>query len=100
MKQLFDIDLVEELGLTELPEEQQAEMIEQMGTALMQTIIARILPVLNEEDQKAFETLLETAKDMVTIQEFLSARITNFHDIVNEEVSTFKKEALDFYKRL
>lgn len=96
----LDIDLFKELGIDALPQERQDALLEQMGTVLMQTIVARMLPMLNEEDQKAFEAMFETSNDIDSVRVFLSQRIPEFHSIVQEEVATFKKEALDFYRAL
>lgn len=100
VKNILEIDLLDELGLDTLPAEKQTMLLESIADALMTTIIARMLPLLNEDDQKAFDVLLDTSKDPSDVREFLSARVPNFYDIVNEEVATFKTEALEFYKAL
>jgi hypothetical protein len=100
MNTLLDDDLFEALGLEKLPEDQREVILEQMGTTLMRAIVARLISMLNEEDQKAFETVLGASTDMDAVRVFFSEKIPNFHKIVNEEVATFKTEALAFYKAL
>ena len=99
-KNISGIDLIEALELEELPLEEQAKMLESISGAVMTAIVAKSIPILDESAQQEFNTLLDTAEDPSQVQTFLSEKIPNFQEIVNEEVSKFKEGAVDFYRGL
>ena len=82
--------LVNELGLANLSESEQAPLIEQIGQVLMQAIMLRVVPALSEEDAKSFETLVE-GKDPAAVFQFLGSKVPEFDQIVVEEVQKFKE---------
>ena len=100
MNDSLKIDLIKEFELEELPLEEQAKTLESIAGAIMTAIVARIIPMLDENSQKEFNELLDKVEDPGEIQVFLSNKIPNFQEIADEEVANFKEEALDFYKKI
>lgn len=93
-------DLLTEIGLDSLPLEEQAAMLSEMGDALMSAIMVRVVPLLDDAAKQELDTMLGGELEPVQLQTFLAAKIPNFQEIVDEEVTTFKTEAAAFYKAI
>ncbi len=81
--------LVQELGLGNLSDSEQAAMIEQIGQVLIQAVMLRVLPTLSETDAREFETLV-AGQNPAAVFEFLGTKVPNFDQIVVEEIKNFK----------
>lgn len=93
-------DLLAEIGLDKLPVEEQSAILSEMGDALMSAIMVRIVPILDDAAKQELDTLLSGELEPSKLQTFLSEKIPNFQDILDEEVNTFRTEAAAFYKAL
>jgi hypothetical protein len=93
-------DLIEEIGIDQLPLEEQAAVLEEIGDALMAGILSRAVPLLDDASKKELDTMLDSMEDASQLEAFLNSKIINFQEVVAEEVIAFRGEALDFYKAL
>ena len=93
-------DLLTEIGLDNLPLEEQATILSEMGDAIMSAIMVRVVPMLDDAAKKELDTMLGGELEPAQLQAFLSAKIPTFQAIVDEEVTTFKTEASAFYKAI
>ncbi|MGM0482416.1 MAG: DUF5663 domain-containing protein [Patescibacteria group bacterium] len=84
-------NLLEELGLEDLPEETQTRILEAMTESLLKRITLRILEELSEEDREEFEKIREE-QDAQKTENFLREKIPNYDEIVEEVSSSFKEE--------
>lgn len=97
----FKNDLIKELGLEDLPSEEQVEIVLKIGRIIQQNIILRVLDEMKEEDKDEFDKFLgEKGDDQEAITEFLRSKIPNLDDIVNEEIEKFKTEKINFLQEI
>ncbi|PIR71538.1 MAG: hypothetical protein CO145_02430 [Candidatus Nealsonbacteria bacterium CG_4_9_14_3_um_filter_37_13] len=94
-------NIIKELDIDALPEKEQEEALLRVGKIIFQSVLIRVMEKLNSEEKDQFTKLLtEKPDDEKAILDFLKSKIPNFNEIVNEEVAGFKKESLDFMKRI
>lgn len=86
-------NLIEELGLQDLPEDKKEELILKIGGLIQQNILLRILNELAEKDKDEFDKVLAEENDEKTLT-FLQSKISNFDELVKEEIAKFKEEAV------
>jgi hypothetical protein len=101
MATILQKNIIRELGLEELPEKEQEEMLLSMGRIIFQSILIRTMEELDEKSKDEFEKILsEKPNDEETILGFLQSKLPNLNEIVNDEVSKFKQESIDFMKAI
>lgn len=85
--------LVKTYNLENVPEEQQNQMLEKIGSLIFQAILIRVIPMLSEEKQEELEKILATDATPDDLLIFLAKEIPDFKNIVGEEAENFKKES-------
>ncbi|OHA84586.1 MAG: hypothetical protein A2408_02965 [Candidatus Yonathbacteria bacterium RIFOXYC1_FULL_52_10] len=75
---------VTELGLADLPQEMQDEVLAQIGENVMRGVAVAALEKLSPEDQAEFERLAGSGDEAGTLA-FLSSKIPDFNAFVAEE---------------
>ncbi|MCX6779362.1 MAG: hypothetical protein NTU97_03975 [Candidatus Magasanikbacteria bacterium] len=89
-------DVSAEIGLDKMPPEEQQETLKKIGDIIFQRVMMRMIEELSEEAKTELDKLLEEKKnDPEVMLTFLRSKISNFDDLVMEEVVGFKKEATD-----
>lgn len=76
------------LGLQGAPQEFQEEYIAEFGDVVIQSMIYRVLPDMNDEQQNVLNELLENSDSEEGIAEifaYLEQNVENFNTIVHEE---------------
>lgn len=84
-------DIFKELGLADLPQERQEEVLTAMTEAVLKRIILRLMGELSEIQKNQLEEI-GSAGDSAKISEFLAANIPNHETLIREEVASFKKD--------
>jgi len=92
-KDFLQKNLIDELGLRDLPENKKQELIMRIGDLIQQNIVLRILGELNEADKEEFDKVLAAKSPQKTLA-FLQAKLPNFEEIIKEEISKFKESAI------
>jgi transcriptional regulator of heat shock response len=101
MAEVSQRNLIRELGLEDLPEERQMEILLGIERIVQQNVILRILDELKEKDKKEFDKFLaKKGNDQEAVLKFLESRIPNLNQIVNEEIEKITKEAIEFMSKL
>jgi hypothetical protein len=96
---MIERNILEELGLDELPPEKQEETILQIGRLIYQAVLIRALDRLSEEEQRDFERLLnEHPDDEAKFTGFLEQKVPDLDRIIQEEISKFKAETAALLK--
>ncbi|MFZ5981952.1 MAG: DUF5663 domain-containing protein [Patescibacteria group bacterium] len=83
--------LIEELGLSELPIEKQAELLEKMSEAVLKRIFVETLEKLNEEDKKSYAEMVERQDSPEEVDVFLKEKIPNYEGFVQGIINEFKE---------
>lgn len=82
---LFEID--------KMPEEKQEEMINKIGKIIFQSVLLRVLPLMEEEDLQEYENLIEKGVPPDELMDFFIEKVPGFLQIVGEESESFRKDA-------
>lgn len=83
-QELRDI-LINELGIGELPDEAQDEIVGKLGEVILKSLTVAIFDKLSNDARVEFEKI--SAKgDHALIQEFLEENIPDMHSLMEEEV--------------
>lgn len=98
MQEILNQNIVEELGITSLPEPEKIKILERIGRLIYQSVIIRVLEKLNEDAQDEFERIVdihsETPEGAQVILDFLKSKVEDLDNLVAEEVASFKRESL------
>ena len=84
-------NIIKEMGLEELPEDAQEEILTKMTESVLKKIAIETLERLSDEDRDEFEKLQETAAP-AEIDSFLSSKIENYEEMLQKIVSEYKEE--------
>lgn len=97
---LLSKNLLKELGLGNLPEEDQTELMLSIGRIIQQNIIIRVLDELSDEDREEFDRLLGDNKDDGATLNFLKEKIKNLDGILEEEIKKFKQSSVELLNKI
>jgi len=84
-------NILQELGIADLPSERQEEVLTAMTEAVLKRLMLRLIGAMGEEQKKQFEEIAN-AGDQEKISQFLAANISNYETLIKEEVASFKKD--------
>ncbi len=82
--------IIEELGLSELPQEKQEELLVKIGEVVMKRIYLETMERLEKEDQEKLVDIMEKNPD--GIEAFLAEKISNYEEFVRGIVDNFRQE--------
>jgi hypothetical protein len=95
MKHLIDNNLIHTLGLDKLSIEEQEQILVDIGDVIYSSIISRAIQVMSNKDKVEFDHLLSDKPDFDKLGEFIYEHVPNIDRIAEEEISNFKKIAID-----
>lgn len=84
------MNLLEELGITSLPEEKKSELLHAMAETLGQRITLRAIEALSEEDANKLKQLADENSE--ASGQFLEEHVPNLAELVKDEIAKFKSE--------
>lgn len=90
-KKFVEKNIIDELGLSGLPEGKKIELLSQMTESVLKRITIAVLEKLSTQDAEEFEKLRES-EDPERIDKFLKEKIPNYETMVRDIISDFKNE--------
>lgn len=84
-------DIFKELGIDQLPQERQEEVLTAMTEALFKRLTLRVLEKLTEAQRQEFEALCE-AKNEEKITKFFADNVPGYETMIQEEILAFKAD--------
>ena len=85
-------NLMEELGLSNLPQAKQAQLVVKMTEAILKRIFLETMEKLDEKGREEYEKLLESGADSQKVEHFLSEKINDYDSMVQKVIDDFKEE--------
>ncbi|PIR73776.1 MAG: hypothetical protein COU40_00700 [Candidatus Moranbacteria bacterium CG10_big_fil_rev_8_21_14_0_10_35_21] len=85
-------ELLKELGLENLPQDKQEQLLVKMTETLLKRIFVETMGKLNEADQKAYVELSDRKPAPEEIEKFLTEKISGYESFVQSIIVNFKKE--------
>lgn len=90
IEELLQKDLLQGLGLENLPAGDKLNFLEETTKVVLQGIWLRILENMTDDDQDEFDAFLAKGANDEQVTEFLTKKIPNLEDLVKEEVANYK----------
>lgn len=87
-------NILQRLGLQELPEEAQITLLTKMTESVIKRIAVEVLEQLSEEDRKTLFALQEK-HELAPVEEFLKGKIPGYDGIADKVVREFTDEMRD-----
>lgn len=84
--------LIDELGLSDLPQKKQEQLVIKMTEVLLKRIFLETMEKLNDHDKEEYEKMVENKAAPEQMEEFLKSKIKNYDDMTEEIVAKFKQE--------
>ena len=94
----FNADILKIFGLENAPAQEQEKFLDMAGQTILTQVVRRIKEQLPEDKREEFFRLFETPASDEEKKVFFATYVSNFKDILFEEVTRFKKEAAEFAK--
>jgi hypothetical protein len=93
--QLLKANIIEQLGLQDLPKERQDDLIAKMSEVVDHRITDRLLERLPETAKPELDALIAKDPTSEEFDGFLQKVIPEYDQIIAEEIIVFKQEMLD-----
>ncbi|OIO47586.1 MAG: hypothetical protein AUJ32_02785 [Parcubacteria group bacterium CG1_02_40_82] len=90
-KDTIQQNIIQGLGLQDLPEETQIKLLTQMTESVLKRVTVQVLERLSEQEREEFAKLQETG-DVAKVDEFLKSKIPDYDGMVEQVVAEFKEE--------
>lgn len=84
--------IIDELGLSNLPQEKQDQLLVKMTEVVLKRIFMETMEKLNESQQKEYEKMIDEEADPEKLETFLKEKIANYDEMVARVVNNFKEE--------
>ncbi len=84
--------IVEELGLTDLPEEQKSKVLVNLLELVLKRLYMETMDKLSPEDQKELMKIIDEKGEPDRIEKFLREKISDYDEFVKKVVSDLKDE--------
>ena len=85
-------ELVEELGLSSLPQDKQEELLIKMTEVLLKRIFVETMEKLSDTDRETYEKMVDENTDPEKIGAFLKEKVYDYDGMVEKIILDFKEE--------
>lgn len=84
--------ILDEMGLNNLPQEKQEELLIKMTEVLLKRIFIETMDKLGEGNMEEYEKLVDSNASPEEIENFFQSKIPNYEKMVQKVVDDFKEE--------
>jgi hypothetical protein len=84
--------LVDDLGIANLSEEQQNEIIIKVTEVLLKRIFLETMEKLDGEAMDEYDKMVENGASAQQIEDFFKSKISNYEEMVEKVIDNFKEE--------
>ena len=84
--------IIDELGMSELPQEKQEKLLSQMTEVVLQRIFIETMQRLSEVDQEEYAKMVENKAKPDEIDAFLREKIAGYDEMIRKIIDDFKME--------
>ena len=86
--------LIDELGLSDLPQEKKDQLMIKMTEVVLKRIFVETMEKLSEKDQEVYAQMVEKNASPEELEKFLMEKIADYDTMVKKIVDDFKEEML------
>lgn len=92
--------IMDAFGFDKLPEDQQADLYQRIGTVLFQGIMLRVLEDMSEADQDALDAFVAAhPDDPEALFGYLREHVADFDQLLADEVARFRASAMEIAEK-
>lgn len=84
--------LMEELGLADLPQDKQEQLLVKMTEVLLKRIFVETMDKLSDQAKEEYEKMVDQESTPEQVEKFLTANIPDYENVVQKIIGDFKKE--------
>lgn len=84
--------IIDELGLSDLPQEKKDALLSKMMEVVLKRIFLETMEKLSEADQEAYSKMIDANATPEELDGFLKEKINGYDQMVAEIISSFKEE--------
>ena len=84
--------IIDELGLNDLPVEQQEQLLIKMTEVVLQRIFVETMDKLAPADQEEYEKMIDREAAPEELETFLKEKVAGYEEMVKKIVDDFKEE--------
>lgn len=84
--------LLDELGLSDLPQDKQEQLVIKMTEAILKRIFLETMDKLDDQGKEEYEKMVANGASPRQMEEFLNSKIQNYDSLVQKAVEDFKNE--------
>ncbi len=96
-EELINKDILELMGVTNLPEEKRRELYSKMLDTIQNRVIARVADKLSDQDLEEWKQVTESG-DKAKMEEFLKSRNIDIAQLMFQEALLYKTEMAELTK--
>jgi len=85
-------NLMEELGLSKLPQDKQEELVIKMTEVILKRMFVETMDKLNIKDQESLGEMMDSQASPADIENFLKDRISDYDEMLQGTINKFKEE--------
>ncbi len=97
-KKLIDQNILESLGLNDLPDYEKKDLLTSFCQSVFQAILLKIYNNLNENDKPKFEKIITSGSEE-SLGLFIKTQVKDIDILTTQEVLRFKKEMINKLKQ-
>jgi hypothetical protein len=97
LKQILDKDLLDLMGVANMPDDKKAELYAKMAATIQDRVLLRVDDALDEEGKKQFGEIIDTG-DQAKTNEFLVGKGLNVPQLLVQEAMLYKLEMMSLLK--
>lgn len=90
------VDLFE---LDKMEPEKAIKMLNELGTTILESVLARVLPTLSDTDMAEYEKIVDEEQEPEVLFKFLSEKVPNLDDIIKEESEALRAELQEEFEK-
>jgi len=84
--------IIDELGLTDLPQEKKDALLTKMMEVVLKRIFLETMEKLSEADQEAYSKMIDANATPEEVDAFLKEKIVDYDKMISEIIGNFKEE--------
>lgn len=84
--------ILDELGLSDLPEDKKNELLTKMTEVILKRIFVETMDKLSEADQQQYEQMIEQNVSPEELEGFLREKISDYDTMIQRIVEGFKED--------
>lgn len=88
------INLLQKIGALGLEEEDKAQILADASEIILEAVMIRVVDLLSDKDAEDVNKLFDEGKDKEAM-ELIDEKVPNFMDILDEEIESFAKDAIE-----